>query len=93
MHSAQTCITGLRAIKGDNNDSRAIVGPSSLQEVSNRGRKVKHGIKLWLVGVDNAKDLLLGQLAITEPGPGYVHTSKELPREWWGTSMCRGSAP
>lgn len=83
VRSAQTRIPGLRAIKGDNNDSRAIVGPSSLQEVSHRGRKVKHGIKLWLVGVDNAKDLLLGQLAITEPGPGYVHTSKELPREWY----------
>lgn len=83
VRNTQTRITGLRAIKGDNNDSRAIVGPSSLQEVSHRGRKVKHGIKLWLVGVDNAKDLLLGQLAITEPGPGYVHTSKELPREWY----------
>ncbi len=83
VRSAQTRIPGLRAIKGDNNDSRAIVGPSSLQEVSHRGRKIKHGIKLWLVGVDNAKDLLLGQLAITEPGPGYVHTSTDLKREWY----------
>lgn len=74
---------GLRAIKGDNNDSRSIVGPSTLQEVNHRGRKVKHGIKLWLVGVDNAKDLLLGQLAIAEAGPGYVHTSTDLKREWY----------
>lgn len=83
VRSAQTRIPGLRAIKGDNNDSRAIVGPSSLQEVNHRGRKIKHGIKLWLVGVDNAKDLLLGQLAITEAGPGYVHTSTDLKREWY----------
>ena len=35
------------------------------------------------MGVDNAKDLLLGQLAITQHGPGYVHTSQALPREWY----------
>lgn len=35
------------------------------------------------MGVDNAKDLLLGQLAITEAGPGYVHTSTDLKREWY----------
>ncbi|MDH0494127.1 phage terminase large subunit family protein [Comamonas aquatica] len=83
VRTAQVQITGLRAIKGDNNDSRNIVGPSSLQEVNHRGRKITKGIKLWLVGVDSAKDLLLGQLAITEPGPGFVHTSQQLPREWY----------
>ena len=35
------------------------------------------------MGVDSAKDLLLGQLAIDKPGPGYVHTSQKLPREWY----------
>lgn len=83
VRNTQTRITGLRAIKGDNNDNRNIVGPSSLQEVNHRGRKIAKGIKLWLVGVDRAKDLLLGQLAITEPGPGFVHTSQQLPREWY----------
>ena len=83
VRSAQGQLTGLRAIKGDNNDNRNIVGPSSLQEVNYRGRKISHGIKLWLVGVDSAKDLLLGQLAIDKPGPGYVHTSQKLPREWY----------
>ena len=83
VRSAQSQLPGLKAIKGDNNDNRNIVGPSSLQEVSHRGRKIARGIKLWLVGVDNAKDLLLGQLAIAQPGPGYVHTSQKLPREWY----------
>lgn len=83
VRSAQGQLAGLRAIKGDNNDNRNIVGPSSLQEVNYRGRKISHGIKLWLVGVDSAKDLLLGQLAIDKPGPGYVHTGQKLPREWY----------
>lgn len=76
-------IPGLRAIRGDTNDNRPVVGPSSLQELNHRGRKIARGIKLWLVGVDAAKDLLLGQLAIEAPGPGYVHTSHELSREWY----------
>lgn len=80
---AQHMLPNLRAIKGDGNDGVPIVGPSSLQEINWRGRKVTRGIKLWRVGVDNAKDLLLGQLAIEHPGPGYVHFSRELPREFY----------
>ena len=78
---AQNSISNLRAIKGK--PAVAVVGPVTLQEVNYRGRKVARGIKLWGVGVDNAKDLLLGQLGIKEPGPGYLHFSQELPREWF----------
>lgn len=80
---AQHILPNLRAIKGDGNDGVPIVGPSSLQEINWRGRKVQRGIKLWRVGVDAAKDLLLGQLAIEQPGPGFVHFSDELPREFY----------
>lgn len=80
---AQHSIKNLRAIKGDGTDGVAILGPSSLQEINWRGRKVARGIKLWRVGVDAAKDLLLGQLSIAQPGPGYVHFSDELPREFY----------
>lgn len=83
VRTAQVRLPQLRAIKGDNSDNRHILGPSSLQEVNWRGRKVPRGIKLWLVGVDSAKDYLLGQLAIGAPGPGYLHFSQDLPREWY----------
>lgn len=79
---AQHQLPGLRAIKGGSDDM-PILGPSSLQEVNWRGRKSARGIKLWRVGVDAAKDLLLGQLAIAQPGPGYVHFSAELTREFF----------
>lgn len=83
VSKTQHIIKNLRAIKGDGNDGIAIVGPSSQQEINWRGRKVLRGIKLWRVGVDAAKDLLLGQLGILKPGPGYVHFSNELPREFY----------
>lgn len=38
------------------------------------GKVKKAGIKLWIVGTDTAKELILkSRLAITEPGPGYMH--------------------
>ena len=45
--------------------------------------KFADGVKLWNVGVDTAKDLLLGQLSIETPGPGYIHFSHELPTEFY----------
>lgn len=83
VSKAQHVLPKLRAIKGDGSDNLAIVGPSSLQEINWRGRKVQRGIKLWRVGTDAAKDLLLGQLSIENPGPGYIHFSDELPREFY----------
>ncbi len=79
----QHILPQLRAIKGDGNEATPILGPSSLQEVNWRGKRQPRGIKLWRVGVDNAKDLLLGQLSIETPGPGYVHFSEDLPREFY----------
>lgn len=81
VSKAQSSIPNLRAIKGM--PGIPIVGAASMQEVNYRGRKIARGIKLWGIGVDNAKDLLLGQLAIKEPGPGYIHFSNKLPREWF----------
>ena len=83
VSKAQHQLKNLRAIKGDGNDNVPLLGPSSLQEINWRGRKVQRGIKLWRVGVDSGKDLLLGQLSIQQPGPGYVHFSDELPREFY----------
>lgn len=83
VSKAQHVIPKLRAIKGDGSDNVAIIGPSSLQEINWRGRKVQRGVKLWRVGTDAAKDLLLGQLSIEHPGPGYIHFSDELPREFY----------
>lgn len=83
VSKAQHVLPQLRAIKGDGNESVNILGPSSFQEVNWRGKKIARGIKLWRVGVDAAKDLLLGQLSIINPGPGYMHFSDELPREFY----------
>ena len=71
------------AIKGSSDEGKPIKGTGSSMEVTWKGQRWPQGIKLWVIGTDTAKDLLHGQLQISSPGPGYVHTPKALPREWY----------
>jgi phage terminase large subunit GpA-like protein len=80
---AQHTLPVLSAVKGSSEDHKPILMPSSSLEINWKGQKWVNGLKLWLVGTDTAKDLLLGQLAIEQPGPGHVHMAADLPREWF----------
>lgn len=71
------------AIKGDSQDGKPIKGKSSLQDVNARGKTIRKGVRLWMVGTDTAKDLIFGRLKLERPGPGYMHFSKYLPVEWF----------
>lgn len=76
-------LPNLRAVKGSSEDHKPVLGPSSIQDVDWRGQKWPKGVKLWTVGVDTAKDMLLGQLAIDKPGPGFIHFSVDLQTEFY----------
>lgn len=83
VRQMQHLLPVLSAVKGRGEESIPVLGPTSNKDVNWRGKAWPNGVKLWHVGVDAAKDLLLGQLAIEKPGPGCVHFSQELPREWY----------
>jgi len=53
------------AVKGIGGGGKPLVGRPSR---SNQGN-----VHLYPVGVDTAKDLIIGRLRIKEPGPGYCH--------------------
>jgi terminase, large subunit len=71
------------AVRGEPREGQPIKGRSSKVDVNARGKVLKGGVKLWHVGTDTAKDLLLGRLSVEQAGPGYVHFSKELPNEFF----------
>jgi len=71
------------AIRGEPKQGCPVKRKSSSQDINWRGRIIKAGVKLWHVGTDTAKDLLFGRLKVTQPGPGYVHFSKDLPPEFY----------
>ena len=69
------------AVKGSSIGGKAILGKPTDQDISWRGQRLKHGVKLWPIGTDTAKADIYGRLRLTEPGPGYVHLSRHLPPE------------
>lgn len=71
------------AIKGSSQPGRPIIGRPTQIEFNHQGRRIKGGGQLWLVGVDTAKHLLYARMAVAEPGPGYLHTSRHLPGYVW----------
>jgi phage terminase large subunit GpA-like protein len=78
-HSNKSCY----AIKGESRPGQPIKGRKSFVDVNERGRVIKRGASLWLVGTDTAKDLLHGRFAVAQPGPGYVHFPLDMPADFY----------
>jgi phage terminase large subunit GpA-like protein len=81
------------AVRGDPMPGKPIGGRATLQDVNYRGKVVKRGVKLWYVGTDTAKDLLFGRLKVTQPGPGRVHFSKDLPDAFFDHLTAESRVP
>ena len=74
----------VHAVKGSTQDGKPIMaGPASRQDVNVDGAVLKDGVKLWHVGTDTAKDLIYNRFQGEIPGPGYVHFSPDLPRQFF----------
>ena len=70
-----------------------VKGKATIQDVNWRGKVLKRGVRLWYVGTDTAKDLLYGRLMVTQPGPGYVHFSKDLPATFYPGLTAESRVP
>lgn len=71
------------AIKGASRPGQPIIaGRPRKQDISWRGRQEKHGVDLWQIGTDTAKDWLASRWLLTA-GPGAIHFSKDLPDEYY----------
>ena len=71
------------AVKGASVREKHIKNGTQKVDIDWRGRLKKRGLILWHVGTNLAKDLLYSRLQLTQPGPGYMHFSKELSDEWF----------
>lgn len=81
------------AVKGDPLPSKKVKGRATVQDVNWRGQVLKRGVRLWYVGTDTAKDLIYGRLQVTEPGPGYMHFSADLPAEFYHQLTAESRVP
>lgn len=70
-------------VKGLSQPGRPVLGKPTAVDVNARGERIKKGAMLWLIGTDTAKALIYGRLKVTEPGPGCMHWSRELPGDYY----------
>jgi phage terminase large subunit GpA-like protein len=71
------------AVKGQSQPGKPVIGRPSERDTSWKGKKIRAGAKVWPVGSDTAKHVLFQRLALTQPGPGYLHTSHDLDDEFY----------
>ena len=69
------------AVKGKAGD-RVFVSRPSWQELNWRGRALKRGIKLYVLGVDKAKELLYSRSRITQ-GDRCLHFPNDTDASWF----------
>lgn len=73
----------VHAVKGSSGQESSIENGNRKVDYDWKGRRAKHGTVLWHVGTNLAKDRLAARLEIGQPGPGYVHISREHTDEWF----------
>jgi phage terminase large subunit GpA-like protein len=66
------------AVKGQSQAGKPVIGKPTERDTNWRGKKIRAGARVWPVGSDTAKYVLFQRLGLTQPGPGYIHTSVEL---------------
>lgn len=74
------------ATKGQAQQGKPLLGRPVLVDIDHRGEKVKHGVQLWPIGADTAKERIYKRLEIDpikNPGPGAMHFPAGLPDEYF----------
>lgn len=66
------------AIKGQAGNHKMFVSRPRNMEVNYQGKTIKNGIKLYMLGVDRAKEMLFYRSQVDVPGNKYIHFPKSL---------------
>lgn len=73
----------IHAVKGESTDGKPIKSRLTWLTTNQRGKKVRTGEKLWFVGTGTAKDEIYSRLQFKNPGPGYIHFSRDLEQRYY----------
>jgi len=84
---------GVVAIKGSSTRSAPALGKGSKQDVNLKGRTVKGGVTLYMVGTDTLKRTIYARLKISQPGPGFCHFGQNATDEYLEGLTCERLVP
>lgn len=74
---------GVVAIKGASTKGKPPIGRESKVDLNYKGRVLKRGASVYMVGTDTIKDTIYGRLRHNDPGPGYLHFGKAGTPEYF----------
>ena len=77
---------GVFAVKGWSISGKPVIGRPSTQDVNHKGKVIKGGVQLWMVGSDTGKSLLFNYLASDEesvPEERFIHFPLGLTDEYF----------
>jgi phage terminase large subunit GpA-like protein len=78
---------GVIALKGTGEPTAPVLGRPSAKDVNAKGRTVKRGVNLWLVGTHAAKQKLIGLLAgdvgAEDPDARRCHAPADMPDDFF----------
>jgi terminase, large subunit len=81
------------AIKGSSQKGSPPLSKGAKMDVNFRGRVIKNGVTLYMVGVSGLKRTVYSRLKIEEPGPGYVHFDDATTEEYLQGLTCERLQP
>lgn len=74
---------GVVAIKGASSRGKPPIGRESKVDLNLKGKTLKKGASVFLVGTDTIKDTVFGRLRHNDVGPGYLHFGKAATDEYF----------
>ena len=84
---------GVVAIKGSSQRNAPVLGKGTKQDVNFRGKTIKNGVTLYMVGTHAIKRTVYSRLKIDEPGPGFVHFDNATTDDYLQGLTCERLQP
>jgi phage terminase large subunit GpA-like protein len=84
---------GVVAIKGSSSRSAPVLGKPSKQDVTVRGRTIRNGVTLYMLGTHALKRTIYSRLKVEEQGPGFVHFDDATTDEYLQGLTCERLQP
>jgi phage terminase large subunit GpA-like protein len=70
-----------------------VLGKPSKQDVTFRGRTIKNGVTLYLLGTHGLKRTIYSRLKVEEPGPGCIHFDNATTEAYLQGLTCERLQP
>ncbi len=84
---------GVVALKGSSTRNAPPLGKGAEVDVNYRGKIIKSGVTLYMVGTDSIKRTIYGRLKNNTPGPGFVNFGQNGNAEYLQGLTCERLTP